>query len=238
MPLYYWQGDAKPGDVTGDGVNGFSVAKAAGGGGRAERPRRAPSGPAVATTTEPGTGRPTAAAAARLGRHVRLLAPAPTRSSPSCSASTRPSRRRWASTPTMRAGRTCPRPGRAEQLAFIDRWLARVPGDGRARRRRRDRSRPADRRARGRPVQRDGPARGRLEPARMGLPDRQRAVHADGPRVRAAGRSAGARSPAGSRGSRRVLDAAKERLVGPAGPTRSGGSRPRLPCASCRVSAS
>jgi predicted lipoprotein with Yx(FWY)xxD motif len=31
LPLYYWQGDAKPGDVTGDGVNGFSVAKAAGG---------------------------------------------------------------------------------------------------------------------------------------------------------------------------------------------------------------
>jgi predicted lipoprotein with Yx(FWY)xxD motif len=31
-PLYYWQADAKPGDVTGDGVNGFSVAKAAGGG--------------------------------------------------------------------------------------------------------------------------------------------------------------------------------------------------------------
>ena len=32
LPLYYWQGDTKPGDVTGDGVNGFSVAKAAGGG--------------------------------------------------------------------------------------------------------------------------------------------------------------------------------------------------------------
>lgn len=27
LPLYYWQGDAKPGDVTGDGVNSFSVAK-------------------------------------------------------------------------------------------------------------------------------------------------------------------------------------------------------------------
>jgi predicted lipoprotein with Yx(FWY)xxD motif len=27
MPLYGWQGDSKPGDVTGDGVNGFSVAK-------------------------------------------------------------------------------------------------------------------------------------------------------------------------------------------------------------------
>ena len=30
LPLYYWQGDAKAGDVTGDGVNGFSVAKVAG----------------------------------------------------------------------------------------------------------------------------------------------------------------------------------------------------------------
>jgi predicted lipoprotein with Yx(FWY)xxD motif len=27
LPLYYWQGDAKPGDTTGDGVNGFVVAK-------------------------------------------------------------------------------------------------------------------------------------------------------------------------------------------------------------------
>ena len=30
LPLYYWQGDAKPGDVTGDGVNGFSIAKVGG----------------------------------------------------------------------------------------------------------------------------------------------------------------------------------------------------------------
>lgn len=30
LPLYYWQGDAKPGDTTGDGVNGFSVAKVGG----------------------------------------------------------------------------------------------------------------------------------------------------------------------------------------------------------------
>ena len=35
LPLYFWQGDSKPGDVTGDGVNGFSVAKAAGGAGPA-----------------------------------------------------------------------------------------------------------------------------------------------------------------------------------------------------------
>ena len=31
LPLYSWTGDAKPGDVTGDGVNGFSVARVAGG---------------------------------------------------------------------------------------------------------------------------------------------------------------------------------------------------------------
>jgi predicted lipoprotein with Yx(FWY)xxD motif len=30
LPLYYWQGDAKPGDTTGDGVNGFSIAKVGG----------------------------------------------------------------------------------------------------------------------------------------------------------------------------------------------------------------
>jgi predicted lipoprotein with Yx(FWY)xxD motif len=30
LPLYYWQGDAKAGDATGDGVNGFSVAKVGG----------------------------------------------------------------------------------------------------------------------------------------------------------------------------------------------------------------
>ncbi len=30
LPLYYWQGDAKAGDATGNGVGGFSVAAAAG----------------------------------------------------------------------------------------------------------------------------------------------------------------------------------------------------------------
>jgi len=30
LPLYYWQGDAKPGDTTGDGVSGFSIAKVGG----------------------------------------------------------------------------------------------------------------------------------------------------------------------------------------------------------------
>jgi predicted lipoprotein with Yx(FWY)xxD motif len=32
LPLYYWQGDTKPGDVTGDGMDGFSVATAGGAG--------------------------------------------------------------------------------------------------------------------------------------------------------------------------------------------------------------
>jgi len=32
MPLYSWQGDAKPGDVTGDGVEGFAVATVGGAG--------------------------------------------------------------------------------------------------------------------------------------------------------------------------------------------------------------
>ena len=30
LPLYYWQGDSNPGDVTGDGLSGFSVAKVSG----------------------------------------------------------------------------------------------------------------------------------------------------------------------------------------------------------------
>ena len=30
LPLYYWQGDTKPGDVTGNGVEGFSVASVRG----------------------------------------------------------------------------------------------------------------------------------------------------------------------------------------------------------------
>jgi hypothetical protein len=30
LPLYYWQGDTKAGDVTGNGINGFSVATVSG----------------------------------------------------------------------------------------------------------------------------------------------------------------------------------------------------------------
>jgi len=32
LPLYYWQGDTKAGDITGNGVNGFSVATVGGAG--------------------------------------------------------------------------------------------------------------------------------------------------------------------------------------------------------------
>jgi hypothetical protein len=32
MPLYAWQGDTKPGDVTGNGVEGFAVATVGGAG--------------------------------------------------------------------------------------------------------------------------------------------------------------------------------------------------------------
>jgi hypothetical protein len=30
LPLYYWQGDKKPGDATGNGIDGFSVATVSG----------------------------------------------------------------------------------------------------------------------------------------------------------------------------------------------------------------
>src|SRR5262245_5895430 len=44
VPLYYWEGDKKAGDVTGDGIDGFSVAKVAGTG----------AAPAAPSTTSPG----------------------------------------------------------------------------------------------------------------------------------------------------------------------------------------
>jgi predicted lipoprotein with Yx(FWY)xxD motif len=44
LPLYYWQGDAKPGDVTGDGIDGFSVAKVSGGRSAASAPPPSSSG--------------------------------------------------------------------------------------------------------------------------------------------------------------------------------------------------
>ena len=47
MPLYYWQGDTKPGDVTGNGVEGFAVATVGGAGSvpRASAVAPAPSSP-------------------------------------------------------------------------------------------------------------------------------------------------------------------------------------------------
>jgi predicted lipoprotein with Yx(FWY)xxD motif len=46
LPLYYWQGDTKGGDVTGNGVNGFSVATVSGPG-----PSASPSAPAPAKSS-------------------------------------------------------------------------------------------------------------------------------------------------------------------------------------------
>ena len=50
LPLYYWQGDAKAGDVTGQGINGFSVAQVSGG---------APASSAVGTAAPNATPAPT-----------------------------------------------------------------------------------------------------------------------------------------------------------------------------------
>ena len=43
LPLYYWQGDAKAGDVTGNGVEGFAVATV---GGAGSLPQASPAAPA------------------------------------------------------------------------------------------------------------------------------------------------------------------------------------------------
>ena len=53
LPLYYWQGDTKPGDATGDGVDGFSIAKLGGAAPAASAPAAA-SGSAAPTYTKPG----------------------------------------------------------------------------------------------------------------------------------------------------------------------------------------
>jgi hypothetical protein len=51
LPLYYWQGDTKVGDVTGDGVNGFSIAKA---GGAGPVPGASGAAPAPSSSGKPG----------------------------------------------------------------------------------------------------------------------------------------------------------------------------------------
>jgi predicted lipoprotein with Yx(FWY)xxD motif len=51
LPLYYWQGDTKVGDVTGDGVNGFSVAKV---GGAGPIPSASVGAPAPSSSGKPG----------------------------------------------------------------------------------------------------------------------------------------------------------------------------------------
>jgi predicted lipoprotein with Yx(FWY)xxD motif len=45
LPLYYWQGDTKAGEVTGNGVEGFSVATVGGGGSAPNPAAPAPSSP-------------------------------------------------------------------------------------------------------------------------------------------------------------------------------------------------
>jgi hypothetical protein len=46
-PLYYWEGDTKAGDVTGDGIDGFCVATVGGAGAKA---------PASKAPTVPSSG--------------------------------------------------------------------------------------------------------------------------------------------------------------------------------------
>jgi predicted lipoprotein with Yx(FWY)xxD motif len=51
LPLYYWQGDSKAGDVTGDGVNGFAVATV---GGAGSAPQASPAAPSPSSGGKPG----------------------------------------------------------------------------------------------------------------------------------------------------------------------------------------
>jgi predicted lipoprotein with Yx(FWY)xxD motif len=51
LPLYYWQGDSKAGDVTGNGVNGFAVATV---GGAGSAPQASPGAPSPSSGGKPG----------------------------------------------------------------------------------------------------------------------------------------------------------------------------------------
>jgi predicted lipoprotein with Yx(FWY)xxD motif len=51
LPLYYWQGDTKAGDVTGNGVAGFSLAKV---GGAGSVPSASGAAPAPSSSTTSG----------------------------------------------------------------------------------------------------------------------------------------------------------------------------------------
>jgi len=51
LPLYYWQGDSKAGDVTGNGVNGFAVATV---GGAGSAPQASPAAPSPSSGGKPG----------------------------------------------------------------------------------------------------------------------------------------------------------------------------------------
>ena len=51
LPLYYWQGDKKAGDVTGDGVEAFAVATV---GGAGSAPQPSPAAPSPSSGGKPG----------------------------------------------------------------------------------------------------------------------------------------------------------------------------------------
>ena len=89
MPLYYWQGDKKAGDVTGDGVDGFAVATV---GGAGTQPIASPAAPRTTHPAEEphlltGARRPILRApgrardfgSARLSRRPAARAPAASR---------------------------------------------------------------------------------------------------------------------------------------------------------------
>ncbi len=96
---------------------------------------------------------------------------------------------------------------------------------GVADRRRADRPGPGPGRARVVPLRRDGAARGDVEPAALGLPDRRRAAPVARPRLRAARRAPRVVSGAGSRGSRGCWT----RRARSSGRTRRGRSRRCMP---------
>jgi predicted lipoprotein with Yx(FWY)xxD motif len=54
MPLYYWQGDTKAGDATGNGVEGFSIATVSGTGAAPKASAPAPAGSAAPPASSSG----------------------------------------------------------------------------------------------------------------------------------------------------------------------------------------
>jgi predicted lipoprotein with Yx(FWY)xxD motif len=54
MPLYYWAGDTKAGDTTGNGVEGFSIATIGGSGAAPKASAPAPAAPAAPPASSSG----------------------------------------------------------------------------------------------------------------------------------------------------------------------------------------